>query len=107
MIVADFSRNPNGFRLLIEGHAGYSVAGNDIVCAATSGIVYSLCGYLMNFKKNRFKVNAIESGLLDIECSFDCEDYLQMACLGLCQIAREYPENICVHIGAWSWKFVP
>lgn len=107
MIVADFSRNENGFRLHIEGHAEYSVSGKDIVCAATSGIVYALCGYLLNFKKNLFKVNAIESGLFDIECCSDCEDYLQLACLGLSQIAREYPENICVKIGAWDWKFVP
>ena len=106
MIIAEFSKNKNGFHVLIEGHAGYSEAGKDIVCAATSGIVYALCGYLLNFKKESFKINSIETGRLDIECLTDCEDYLQLACLGICQIALEYPENVSVNIDAWNWKFI-
>ena len=107
MIVADFSKNKNGFHVLIEGHANYGEAGKDIICAATSGIVYALCGYLLNFKKGSFRINYMERGRLDIECSADCEDYLQLACLGIYQIALEYPDNICVKIGAWNWTMMP
>ena len=106
MIVAEFSRINNGFRMRIEGHAGYGEVGKDIVCAATSGIAYALCGYLMNFKKDGFKVKSFERGKIDIECSADCEDYLQLACLGIYQIACEYPENVFVNIGAWNWKMM-
>ncbi len=107
MIVADFSRTEKGFRLRIEGHAEYGERGKDIVCASVSSIFYALCGYLLNFKKGSFRVNAIQSGLADIECDEHCEDYLQLVCLGLWQIACQYPENIRVNIAAWRWKMTP
>lgn len=106
MIDADFSRTQKGFRLRIEGHARYGAEGEDIVCAAVSSIFYALCGYIINFKPGSIKVNALESGLADIECGFDCEDQLQLACLGLWQIASTYPTHMKVGIGAWNWKMV-
>ena len=106
MIDADFSRTEKGFRLRIEGHARCGVEGEDIVCAAVSGIFYALCGYIINFKPDSIKVNALESGLADIECGVECEDQLQLACLGLWQIASTYPTHMKVGIGAWNWKMV-
>ena len=107
MIVADFSRIPSGFRLHIEGHAEYSGDGKDVVCAAASGIFYALCGYLLNFKRESLKVNVIQSGLADIECGVDCEDYLQLACLGFYQLSMEYPLNVAMLNRAWAWRMVP
>ena len=107
MIVADFSRKRGGFRLRIEGHAEYGKAGEDIVCAAVSSVFYALCGFLLNFKKDTLRVNEIESGLAEIECGDECEDYLQLTCLGLWQIAATYPQHVKVNIGAWEWRMVP
>lgn len=107
MIVADFSRKKGGFRLRIEGHADYGGGGEDVVCAAVSSVFYALCGYLLNFKRDTLRVNGIESGLADIECGDECESYLQLACLGLWQIASEYPEHVMVKIGAWNWRMNP
>ena len=107
MIVADFTKTAKGFRLRIEGHSGYCRGGEDVVCASVSGIFYALCGYLLNFKKGSFKVNEIKSGFADIECEECCEDFLQLACLGLWQIACEYPENVKVNIEAWRWRMNP
>ena len=106
MIVADFSRNEKGFRLHIEGHAEYS-SSEDIICAATSGIFYALCGYLYNFKRDSVRVNCLDNGCADLECGEECESYLQMTCLGLFEIARAYPENIAVINRAWAWKMLP
>ena len=106
MIVADFSRNEKGLRLRIEGHADYS-SGDDIVCAATSGIIYALCGYLVNFMQGSFAVKCLDEGCADIECGEDCESYLQLTCLGLFEIARAYPENMAVINRAWAWKMLP
>lgn len=107
MIEVDFSRTEKGFRLHIEGHADYGDSGDDIVCAAVSGIFYALCGYLLNFKKDSIHVNAIESGLAEIECGRECEDYLQLACLGFWQISITYPDNVRVNNRAWRWRMNP
>ena len=106
MIDADFLRTQNGFKVRIAGHAGYGDEGEDIVCAAVSSIFYALCGYIVNFKPGSIKVNALESGLADIECGFDCEEQLKLACLGLWQIANTYPGHVKVGICAWNWKMV-
>lgn len=106
MIDADFSRTRNGFRLRIEGHAGYGVEGEDIVCSAVSSVFYALCGYIINFKPGKIKVNELRRGLADIELHAECEDQLQLACLGLWQIANTYPAHMKVGIRAWNWKMV-
>lgn len=106
MIDAEFTRTAKGFRLRIEGHARHGAEGEDIVCAAVSGIFYALCGYIVNFKPDSIKVNALESGLADVECGLECEDQLQLVCLGLWQIANTYPSHMKVGIGAWNWKMV-
>ena len=106
MINADCTRSGSGFKLSMEGHAQHGAEGEDIVCAAVSSIFYSLCGYIINFRSGSIKVNALESGLADIECGFDCEESLKLACLGLWQIANTYPSHLKVGIGAWNWKMI-
>ncbi len=107
MIVADFTKSSRGYRIRIEGHANYSDEGEDAVCAAVSGIFYALCGYLLNFKKGSFDVLSIGCGLADLECGEDCEASLQQACLGLWQVACQYPEHVKVNIDAWRWRMCP
>lgn len=37
---------PGGAELTAQGHAGYAPAGQDIVCAAVSSVLYTLAGLL-------------------------------------------------------------
>ena len=107
MIVADFSRTDKGFHVNIKGHADYCDGKQDIVCAAASGIFYALCSYLVNFKNGNYGANVVERGYADIDCTKDCENYLQMACLGFCEIARKHPRNMVVVNRAWDWRMLP
>lgn len=105
MIKARFSRTlSGGVRLRISGHAGYSDSGDDIVCAAASGIFYSLCGYLYNFCPENLKIYALQSGLADIECGREGDEAMKMALLGLWQVAIEYPQCVSVENAAFAWK---
>ena len=106
MIIADFSRSKQGFKVHIEGHANRATDGGDLVCAAASGMFYALCGYLFNFKRDSLKINRLECGLADLECGPECEDYIQMTCLGFYQLAMSYPENVAIINRAWAWRMV-
>lgn len=107
MINIDFQRKGDNVRLRIEGHAGYSEHGGDIVCASVSSIFYAICAYFYNFKRDSIRVNEIQRGLADIECGSDGEELLKLACLGLWQIACEFPGYVRVNIGAWNWLMKP
>ena len=103
MIRADFSRDESGLRLKLCGHAGYSFCGGDIVCAAVSGIFYALLGYLANMDAG-LKINALSSGIADIECGLVGEEAMKLCCIGLIQIALTYPGTVSVDSVAWNWR---
>ena len=108
MIKAKFSRCEDGYiRLQIDGHARYGEEGDDIVCAAVSGIFYSLCGYLSNFCFAETRVDRIESGHADVSCSTVGEEAMKLACIGIWQISLTYPEHLEVKNNAWNWKMNP
>ena len=92
MITANFSRDESGLRMSVQGHAEYSSGGDDIVCAAVSGLVYALLGYLAN-EAVEFKINAFGSGVA-----------MKLCCIGLLQIALSYPDSLAVFGAAWRWK---
>ena len=100
MIEAVFSGEEKRFSVKVSGHAGYS-SGDDIVCAAVSGIVYALAGYLLNECEGAV-IGALRSGYADMECGGDGEVAMRMAYIGLLQLALTYPEFICVKCGAWQ-----
>jgi uncharacterized protein YsxB (DUF464 family) len=105
MITAKFTKNESGIRLTIDGHAGYSKDGcDDIVCAAVSGIFYALCGYLSNLKKKNYLLNSAEAGYADVECGYDGEEAMKLACIGIWQISLSYPECVRVNNSAWDWR---
>ena len=106
MITANFSRDESGLRMSVKGHAEYSSGGDDIVCAAVSGLVYALLGYLAN-EAVEFKINAFGSGVADIECSLRGEEAMKLACIGIWQISLTYPEYVEVENHAWNWKMNP
>lgn len=100
MIEAEFSRGDGGFSLSVSGHAGYSACGGDIVCAAVSGIVYALAGYLVNECKGAV-IGTLRPGCAAIECGFDGENAMRMAYIGLLQLALTYPDHVRVKCDAW------
>ncbi len=101
MIEADLSRCDGKFSLTVSGHAGYSDSGDDIVCAAVSGIVYALAGYLLNECEGAV-IGALRSGLASFECGDGGEAAMRMAYIGLLQLALTYPEFVCVRCNAWA-----
>ena len=103
MIEAEFSRSKIGFSLAVGGHAEYSSGGGDIVCAAVSGIVYALAGYLVNECEGAV-IGALRSGCAAIECGFDGENAMRMAYIGLLQLALTYPDHVRVKCDAWRVK---
>lgn len=106
MITANFSRGESGLRMSVQGHAEYSSDGDDIVCAAVSGLVYALLGYLAN-EAVEFNINAFGSGVADIECSLRGEEAMKLCCIGLLQIALSYPDSLAVCGAAWRWGIAP
>lgn len=83
--------------LSAQGHA----TGNKEVCAAISGILYALAGYLANVTPERyieFYENKMESGhvLLDFNGDDCTAAAFEMAVIGLEQIAQKHQEFIQV-----------
>ena len=90
------------YRLTAVGHAEGSTA----ACAAVSGIVYALGGYLKNLEQDgevKLEVLLLESGAAELEAQAvgplprDAARHpFGMAAVGLLQIAAKYPELVAV-----------
>ena len=104
MIRAHFYREGEELRVTIDGHAGYGRLGNDIVCAAVSGIFHALVGYLRNFKRDLTDIRAIGYGHADVVCNAECEEALKLACMGIYEVALTYPDHVKVDNELWNWK---
>ncbi len=103
MIKADFIYSDGGFRLCLCGHADYREDGDDIVCAAVSGIFYATLGYLANSACS-LKINRLGSGVADIECDEGGLEALKLACIGLIQIGLTYKGCIKVTNSIFKWN---
>lgn len=80
-----------------QGHATGSVE----ACAAISGILYALAGYVTNAKLERpveVYTWTMESGkvLLDFNGDAGTTAAFEMAVIGLLQIAEAHPEQVCM-----------
>lgn len=85
--------------LSVQGHATGSVK----ACAAVSGILYALAGYLENVRQERCIERytwEMESGkvLLDFNGDESTAAAFEMAVIGLLQIAKAYPEQVCIEV---------
>lgn len=89
--------------MVVRGHAGYSDEGNDIICAAVSGLVYALLGYLANEAIDS-RINSFGLGGADVQCSRGGEEAMKLCCIGLLQIALTYPDFLSVSADAWNWR---
>lgn len=85
--------------LVLDGHA----TGSPAVCAAVSGLVYALAGYLTNAERDgRAEGYAmeLEPGRVRIHASGDdrCVGACEAVILGLCQLAESEPEYLTMEI---------
>ena len=104
MIRVSLKREDAELRLTLCGHANYAPHGEDIVCAAASGLVYALIGYLINFGKDGFRINAVREGYADLLCDEKYGDVLTLTVLGLVQLERTYPGHLAVDESVWNWR---
>ena len=75
-----------------DGHA----MGSSEVCAAVSGIVYALAGYLENSESIACEEVTLSEGRAEFRFvgADDAEAVYLMTLIGLCQIEEQYPEYI-------------
>ncbi len=88
-----FAESGNGrYRIRAEGHA----TGSGTVCAAVSGLIYALAGYLQNSCGIRTECERLTDG--EAELIFfggdDAEAVYSLCLIGLLQIEENYPEYI-------------
>ena len=99
MITINYFRNGNSHKLTVDGHAGYSSSGNDIVCAAVSAISWTLIGYLVEEEPD-YTAADTDRGYMEITCTGGekAANAFDMAILGYRQIEQKYPHCVEVQI---------
>lgn len=101
MISADFNRVGQAVRMTVKGHAEYGEIGEDVVCAAVSGLFYALYGYVTVYKPDSLIAVSFDCGFADIACESDCLEVFKLVYVGLWQIANSYPEHVSVGGDGW------
>ena len=105
MIRAAFDVEDGNIVLSVCGHANYVERGSDIVCAAVSGIFYSLMGYLIACHKENTQIGRIEHGYAHLKCPIAAEEAIKQTCIGFLQIQNTYPECVEVTNNVWDAFF--
>lgn len=101
MIHAMYDRDGKMHTLSVNGHAGYSKRGEDIVCAGVSAIVYSLIAWLENNSESEEFVSIDEhNGKVVIACEGDekVASVFYMAAVGIETISNTYPDHVNINI---------
>lgn len=101
MIQARYDRDGEMHTLSVNGHAGYSPKGQDIVCAGVSAIVYALIGWLENNSEDTRFVSIDENnGEAVIACEGDekVSAVFYMAAIGIEGIMNTYPSHVDIEI---------
>lgn len=99
MIQVTYRETERNRNITIEGHANYAETGQDIVCAAVSGIAFSLMGYVENCG-DRYVIHA-DVGRIEIEVaepSEKTEAALEMALIGFMQVEMAHTAHVTVSI---------
>ncbi len=82
--------------ITISGHAGYKYAGEDIVCASVSSIVYTTINGILNINDKALKVTD-NKGVFNIDIleSDNITEKLIKSMLDLLkELQRQYPDKI-------------
>lgn len=82
-------------RMTVQGHAGYGVKGQDVVCAAVSALVYALVATLE--EADNIRETVIRSGYATVAAK-ENDRAFDVVRGGLVQIAARYPD--CVSLEA-------
>ncbi len=91
MITAVYVKAPDVVGLSIQGHAGAAPRGQDIVCAAVSGIVESLRLYISRFPE----CSANDDGdVLTLAAPATFLQSFDAASMGLMALSEQFPENV-------------
>ena len=101
MIIARYERDGESHNLSVNGHAGYSLKGKDIVCAGVSAIVYALMGWLENnIEHTKFVSIDEDNGEVVIACDGDdnVATAFYMAAIGIESIMNTYPAHVDIEI---------
>ena len=81
-----------GKRLVVQGHAGYGPAGQDIVCAAASALVYALAETLT--ETGKLAGLDIRKGYAEVTGAGDCTGDFGLVRRGLALLAQQYPGRV-------------
>ena len=88
-----------GYHLKAEGHAGYAIKGDDIVCASVSTIFYTLANYLEQIGAEDLVGSDEDDFIIECKALFQDEAVhtaFRMSVFGLSLIAEQYPDNVSV-----------
>lgn len=105
MIKVTYDRKHN--RVVIKGHAHSGETGHDLVCAAVSGLVYTLAANITHAKANGYLRTGpvkLEVGDAEIRCAPRSRYKATMTlifdaiCAGFELLAKQYPDNISYEI---------
>lgn len=77
--------------LELTGHAEYAPNGKDIVCAAVSILVSTVCNLLPTARHKTFED---DTTIIFLRDSKPERDYLRYIAVGLAQLAKTYPDNV-------------
>ena len=99
MIKIIYVADPEGGKLTMraEGHAGYAPAGQDIVCAAVSGLMQTLAYSAAEDKRASSCIYQGKEGpVVNVEAgdSVLMRDKFELVADGLDLLAEQYPENV-------------
>lgn len=89
-----------GMRLTLDGHANYAPAGQDIVCAAVSALIYTLAGNLERMLRPGEYTLDLAQGHALIEArpprdrAEDCRKLFGAIAHGLSMLAAQYGNHI-------------
>ena len=83
----------------VSGHAGYAKPGQDIVCAAISGLVLAIHAWLLRHEELTRQANRQggEAMFLFSLCPESCAVYELFGC-GAASIAAEYPQFVTLKV---------
>lgn len=98
--MTEITYRPDEFGLSLTGHAGYSKAGQDIVCAGISALMYAVPASLRN-REIRYYLDLNEpDGYVSIkaypeaEQRYPCTVVFDTVAEGLKLLSDNYPDNV-------------
>ena len=100
-----FRKNNNICRFKLSGHAGYSQAGQDIVCAAVSMLVINTINsietlteaeIICSYSNDGGELDCSLPGIISGKCEKDASLLLEAMVLGLNSVKQEHGEYILI-----------